>query len=92
MRTDPGLFERIITGEANALTAALRGRLRIEGDPRLLVAIKSLLPGPPHRTTAVPAPGGGEAATRRGGEWATHGAAEKDRENQGPDEGGRTHD
>jgi len=54
MRTDPALFDQIITGDANALTAALRGRLRIDGDARMLVTFKRLLPGPPKRTTAVP--------------------------------------
>jgi putative sterol carrier protein len=54
MRTDPALFDQIITGEANALTAALRGRLRIDGDARMLVTFKRLLPGPPKRTTTVP--------------------------------------
>jgi len=54
MRTDPALFDQIITGEANALTAALRGRLRIDGDARMLVTFKRLLPGPPKHTTIVP--------------------------------------
>lgn len=54
MRTDPALFDQIITGEANALTAALRGRLRIDGDARMLVTFKRLLPGPPRKTTKVP--------------------------------------
>jgi putative sterol carrier protein len=56
MRTDKVLFEQLVIGEANALTAALRGRLRIEGDPRLLMAFKRLLPGPPHRRTSLPSP------------------------------------
>jgi hypothetical protein len=56
MRTDPALFDRIITGEANALTAALRGRLRIEGNARLLVVFKRFLPGPPSQTTTLTVP------------------------------------
>jgi hypothetical protein len=56
MRTDPALFDRIITGEANVLTAALRGRLRIDGNARLLVALKRLLPGPPSRITTLTVP------------------------------------
>ena len=39
----------------NALSAALRGRMSIEGDLRLLVAFTRLLPGPPARVTTVPA-------------------------------------
>lgn len=52
--TDRALFELITTGEANVLTAALRGRVRIRGDSRLLVAFNRLMPGPPNRTTTVP--------------------------------------
>ncbi|HEY7225357.1 MAG TPA: SCP2 sterol-binding domain-containing protein [Micromonosporaceae bacterium] len=63
MHTDPTLFDQIITGEANVLTAALRGRLRIDGNPRLLVAFKRLLPGPPTRATTVPAPTGSSEPT-----------------------------
>jgi predicted lipid carrier protein YhbT len=54
IRTDRKFFEQVVTGEANALTAALRGRLRIDGDIRLLVAFSRVLPGPPHRVTVVP--------------------------------------
>jgi putative sterol carrier protein len=55
IRTDKSFFEQIVTGEANALSAALRGRMSIEGDLRLLVAFTRLLPGPPARVTTVPA-------------------------------------
>jgi len=58
VRSDRALFEQIVTGEANTLTAALRGRLRIEGDARLLVVFTRLLPGPPRRRTTVPSPTG----------------------------------
>ena len=54
IRTDRRFFEQVVTGEANALTAALRGRLRVDGDIRLLVAFSRLLPSPPHRVTIVP--------------------------------------
>jgi putative sterol carrier protein len=54
LRTEPMVFDRLITGEANPLTAALRGRLNITGDARLLVTFKRLLPGPPDRTTTLP--------------------------------------
>jgi SCP-2 sterol transfer family. len=56
IRTDRRFFEYVVTGEANALTAALRGRLRVDGDIRLLVAFSRLLPSPPHRVTTVPPP------------------------------------
>jgi predicted lipid carrier protein YhbT len=65
MKTDRALFERVVTGEANALTAALRSRLRIEGDARLLVAFKRVLPGPPGRTTTLPASSPMVSATAR---------------------------
>jgi len=54
IHTDRALFEHLVTGEANALTAALRGRLRMEGDLRLLVAFSRLMPSPPGRATTVP--------------------------------------
>jgi predicted lipid carrier protein YhbT len=54
IRTDRKFFELVVTGEANALTAALRGRLRVEGNIRLLVAFSRLLPSPPNRVTTVP--------------------------------------
>jgi len=38
------LFDRIVTGRANAMTAALRGELVISGNTQLLVAFKCLLP------------------------------------------------
>jgi putative sterol carrier protein len=52
------LFERLTTGEANALTAALRGQIGAEGNPSLMVAFQRLMPGPPRDTTAsLPAKG-----------------------------------
>jgi putative sterol carrier protein len=45
--TDLGLFQRLVTGEANAMAATLRGQVRIEGDRELLVAFQRLMPGPP---------------------------------------------
>lgn len=56
IKTDRRFFEYVVTGEANALTAALRGRLRVDGDIRLLVAFSRLLPSPPNRVTTVPPP------------------------------------
>jgi putative sterol carrier protein len=56
MRTDRALWDSVVSGDANVLTAALRGRLRIEGDVRLLMAFRRLLPGPPQHRTLVPTP------------------------------------
>ena len=35
VRTDRKLFERIITGQANAMASMLRGLVQVEGDPEL---------------------------------------------------------
>jgi putative sterol carrier protein len=42
---DKALFDRIASGEANAMTALLREEMGVEGDVRLLVAFQRLLPG-----------------------------------------------
>jgi hypothetical protein len=42
------LFDRIVSGEANALAALLRGLIQIEGDLRLALVVGRALPGPPH--------------------------------------------
>lgn len=44
MGTNLDLFERLITGRANAVAATLRGQVRVEGDPSLLVALQAVLP------------------------------------------------
>ena len=43
------LFDRIATGQANALAAMLREEVGVDGDVRLLVAFQRLLPGPSRR-------------------------------------------
>jgi hypothetical protein len=43
-------FDRIATGEANALAALLRGLIQIEGDLHLALSVGRALPGPPHST------------------------------------------
>ncbi len=50
VRASRSLFDRITTGECNAMAAGLRGELGIEGDVRLLAAFQRLLPGPPQPT------------------------------------------
>jgi putative sterol carrier protein len=52
LRTDKALFDRILTGEVNAMAATLRGLLTIEGDRELLVLIQRLFARTP--TTREP--------------------------------------
>ena len=47
VRVDRMLFDRIASGEANAMAAVLRGAIDVEGDRALLVAFQRLFPGPP---------------------------------------------
>jgi putative sterol carrier protein len=47
VRTDKTLFDRIVSGEVNAFAALLRGAMTVTGDPRLLVPVQRLFPGPP---------------------------------------------
>ena len=55
---DRALFDRIASGEANALAALLREEVNVEGDISLLVLFQRLFPGPPRlrqrRRTARP--------------------------------------
>jgi putative sterol carrier protein len=44
---DSDLFEALVRGEVNAISAALRGDVEIEGQPALLLAFQRLFPGPP---------------------------------------------
>jgi putative sterol carrier protein len=43
---DRPLFERLLSGRANAMAATLRGEISMEGDRGLLVALQRLMPGP----------------------------------------------
>ena len=49
LRADKAVFDRVASGEMNAMAATLRGDLVIDGDSELLVAFQRLLPGPPRR-------------------------------------------
>lgn len=42
-----GLFDRLVTGEVNAVAATLRDELGVQGQAALLLAFQRLLPGPP---------------------------------------------
>ena len=55
IRTSKDLFEGMVTGRVNAMAAALRGVVSLEGDPTMLVLFQRALPGPP-RPTPEPAP------------------------------------
>jgi ubiquinone biosynthesis protein UbiJ len=48
-RTDKAVFDRVASGEMNALAATLRGDIVLDGDSELLVPFQRLLPGPPRR-------------------------------------------
>jgi len=47
LRAGHQLFERVASGEANAMAAMLRGELIADGDPELLIATRKLLPRSP---------------------------------------------
>jgi putative sterol carrier protein len=49
VRADRKLFDAMVTGEANAMSAYLRGELSLEGDPELLVLLQRVLGGPSTR-------------------------------------------
>lgn len=57
---DTGLFDRLVTGEVNAVAAALRGELHIEGQTALVLAFQRLFPGPPGSAEGRAAAGGGD--------------------------------
>jgi SCP-2 sterol transfer family len=57
VRVDRALFDRAVKGKANAMAALLRGAIRIEGEPELLVLFQRLFPGPP-RSRNRPRPSG----------------------------------
>lgn len=46
---DRDLFDNLVTGNANATAAVLRGAMVVDGNVEKLVAFQRLFPGPPHR-------------------------------------------
>ena len=44
LRADRKLFERIASGDTNAMAAMLRGELLADGDPELLITVRRLMP------------------------------------------------
>jgi len=49
VRAEKTLFDAVARGDANAMTAALRGELTFEGDPELLARFQRVLPASPER-------------------------------------------
>jgi putative sterol carrier protein len=49
IRTDKALFQRLMTGEENAIAATLRGAMVCSGNVELLFAIQRIFPGPPQK-------------------------------------------
>jgi hypothetical protein len=49
VRGDEPTIEGIVAGRINPVTALLRGQIELEGDTRLLVLFRRLLPGPPRK-------------------------------------------
>jgi putative sterol carrier protein len=43
----PRVFDELVTGEENAISALLRGDVTVLGDLRLVLQIERLFPGPP---------------------------------------------
>ena len=50
LRAERASFDRAVTGELNFMAAVLRGEVEVRGDPRLLVLLRRLFPGPPRPT------------------------------------------
>lgn len=46
VRADKALFDRIVTGDANAMASFLRGGVNVTGDSELLVLFQRLFRGP----------------------------------------------
>lgn len=53
IRAHKALFERLITGEENAIAATLRGAIICAGNVELLFAIQRIFPGPPRKRQMV---------------------------------------
>ncbi len=47
IHSDLAFFDRVVTGEANALAGLLRAMIEIEGDLHLALMLGRALPGPP---------------------------------------------
>jgi putative sterol carrier protein len=47
VRADQSLFDRVVTGRANAMAAVLRGTISVEGELEPMMLFQRLFPGPP---------------------------------------------
>jgi hypothetical protein len=47
LRSDEATTAGILTGRVNPTAALLRGAVELEGNPRMLILFRRLLPGPP---------------------------------------------
>jgi putative sterol carrier protein len=47
VRTTGKVFDGMVRGEVNALTALLRGEVEVDGNPELLLMVQRLFPSPP---------------------------------------------
>lgn len=56
LHLDRGLFERLVTGRANAMASLLRGLIIVDGNSAPLVTLQRFFPGPPHRNPPAPIP------------------------------------
>jgi putative sterol carrier protein len=54
---DKALFDKLASGEQNAMAALLRGAVGVDGRVQLLAQFQRLLPGPPKRRRRRPASG-----------------------------------
>ena len=54
---DKQLFDRLVTGQANAMAAVLRGAVSVAGDLDLLLAVQRIFPSPEPVRTGASSPG-----------------------------------
>src|SRR5262245_45236912 len=52
VRSDPATFNRVASGQTNALAAMLRNEVMFEGEPTLLVLLQKLFPWPTEGPTS----------------------------------------
>ena len=56
-------FDKVASGQTNAMASFLRGAMAVEGDPRLLVRMQRLFPAP----TGMPETSGDRSVGKRRG-------------------------
>ncbi len=66
VRAERALFDRVVSGDANALAAVLRGTLEVDGENELLMRFQRVFPGPAaRRRRRAGAPKGSAGAPKR---------------------------